>query len=474
MGFDCSGFDKDIAGTSVSVVIDDSHPLVKLANKLPWEDILAVVTPDLQQTEKLKWWVGRPLRVRIHLGVYLLQQMYNLTDRQAEYAVKDNAAFQLFCGRNIVDSWNCPDHTKIESFRSRLSPETQRKIANLMASVAVKNNYACPKSVDIDSTVQEANITPPSKPKLLLKIALLAKKVGGYLAEFTGNREFKYQVKCGNLRRMILFYYTIMRKRQDSGNARLKLLQRMWRDVAAMVIPIANAAHQLLALCPLNKYWHIRYAVEQLLWRGMKVLEAMHQQLFTDDECDGWIHSLHAYEVAAFNKNKIVKGVQYGRAFQVGRVEGNFAFVAKNESLKMYDAQSLPAIIHEHGKIFDGTQIESLAIDRGYYSNDNKKFLDDSSVKEFLLPKPSHSRGPLSKPTLTPDRALELHNRRSGIEAIISHIKHGGQMRRSRMKSDNTTLAAGYASVLGFNLRQLKRYAMGVVHPKDGHLAQMA
>lgn len=48
---------------------------------------------------------------------------------------------------------------------------------------------------------------------------------------------------------------------------------------------------------------------------------------------------------------------------------------------------------------------------------------------------------------------------------MIGHLKQGWQMGRSRMKLDNTTLAAGYASVLGFNLHQLKRYAIGKVYP---------
>jgi len=46
-----------------------------------------------------------------------------------------------------------------------------------------------------------------------------------------------------------------------------------------------------------------------------------------------------------------------------------------------------------------------------------------------------------------------LYCRRSGIEALISQTKHGGQLERSWMKSDRTTLSAGYAAVLGFNLR---------------------
>ena len=57
--------------------------------------------------------------------------------------------------------------------------------------------------------------------------------------------------------------------------------------------------------------------------------------------------------------------------------------------------------------------------------------------------------------------AQKLHNRRAGIEPLIGHLKQGWQMGRSRMKSDATTLSAGYSSVLGFNLRQLKRYLSG-------------
>lgn len=34
--------------------------------------------------------------------------------------IKDNAAFQLFCGRDIVNKWHAPDHTKIEDFRYEL------------------------------------------------------------------------------------------------------------------------------------------------------------------------------------------------------------------------------------------------------------------------------------------------------------------------------------------------------------------
>ena len=56
------------------------------------------------------------------------------------------------------------------------------------------------------------------------------------------------------------------------------------------------------------------------------------------------------------------------------------------------------------------------------------------------------------------EREEELINRRSGIEPLIGHLKQGWQMGRSRMKSDKTIEASGYAAVLGFNMRQLIRH----------------
>jgi IS5 family transposase len=134
MSINIDGFSNPILARDVVIAIAAKHPLVVLANTLPWEQMLALVLPDLQRTEHCCWWVGRPLRVRIHLGIYLLQQWFDLTDRQAEYALHDNAAFQLFCGYGLMKHWHVPDHTKIEEFRSRLLTETQRQLANSIGS----------------------------------------------------------------------------------------------------------------------------------------------------------------------------------------------------------------------------------------------------------------------------------------------------------------------------------------------------
>jgi len=462
MSLNVEGFDQVVQAGSICIEISSQHPLIKLAQKLPWDALLEIMLADLQRTQKLRWWVGRPLRIRIHLGIYLLQQLFDLTDRYAEYALHDNAAFRIFCGYGLMEKWHVPDHTKIEEFRSRLLPETQRKLANFIAAHAVKLNYANPSKLDIDSTVQEANISYPSAANLLVKIAALAKKLVNPLNQLKDKLTQTYQVNLKRLKALLLYHFLL--KRDQKHELSVATLKSLWREVFEQVWPIVKNSYQLINLFSLPKYWNLRRALEQLQWRGYRFLELLYQELFEDIMPVTKMYSLHAYEVHCFNKGKLSKKKEYGRAFQLGRIEGNFMLVGECTSVLMPDAQSLPAMVKEHEYLFSEKVLASHATDKGYYALDNLKLLEEKQVKEIGLPRPNRVlHAPQNK---TCGEVMEqLHNSRAGIEALIGHLKHGWQMGRSRMKSDNTTLASGYAAVLGFNLRQLKRYAVGKVCP---------
>lgn len=461
MSLDVEGFDSTIKGISLSLTITDEHPLVKLANRLPWQTMLEKILPDLQRTEKFLWWRGRPLRIRIHLGIYLLQKMLNLTDRQAEYALRDNAAFRVFCGYGILPKWHAPDHTKIEEFRSRLLPETQRQLANLMAAQAVKLNYACPTQLDVDSTVQEANISHPSSANLLVKVSILAKRVANALVELKNGVGAQYPLCLKAIKARVLDYFLLKRKNPEHGQNALK---KLWSAVSSQVMPILKDSYQLIPYVALSKYAHLRRALEQFQWRGYQVLSQIHEECFEGNKPKTILYSLHAYSVACFNKKKLNKKIEYGRAYQLGRIGGNFLFVGECTSLRMPDALSLPKMVLEHQLLFGKNQLESIAVDKGYYALKNQTFLQNQNIQEIYLPKPERE---LNAPRLFLNHEIreQLHNRRAGIEPLIGHAKHGGQLGKSRMKSDLTTLSAGYASILGFNLRQLKRAVLGKIRP---------
>ena len=83
----------------------------------------------------------------------------------------------------LMSMKHAPDHTKIEAFRSRLTAETQRRLANLISQQAVRLSYANSSELDVDSTVQEANIAYPALVNLLIKVAIVASRVGKGLNE---------------------------------------------------------------------------------------------------------------------------------------------------------------------------------------------------------------------------------------------------------------------------------------------------
>jgi transposase, IS5 family len=170
--------------------------------------------------------------------------------------------------------------------------------------------------------------------------------------------------------------------------------------------------------------------------------------------------SFHAKAISCFNKGKLGKGLQFGRAFQVGRIGGNFLVASSSTSLGMEDTDSVRPMVGVHQDLFGQGTLRSCGTDKGYYSGANRKYLEAlEGLDEFCLQQPGVDL------TRLLEGEAEIHarlvNRRSGIEPLIGHAKHGGQLGRSRMKQDETTLAAGYGAVGGFNLRQLVRHLLG-------------
>jgi IS5 family transposase len=170
--------------------------------------------------------------------------------------------------------------------------------------------------------------------------------------------------------------------------------------------------------------------------------------------------SFHAKAISCFNKGKLSKGLQFGRAFQLGRMGGNFLLVGSCTSLRMEDTDSVRPMIGDHQELFGKGTLKSCGTDKGYYSAANRRYLQSlDGLDAFCLQQSGLDLNRLSEGEA--EIYARLVNRRSGIEPLIGHAKHGGQLGQSRMKQDETTLAAGYSAAGGFNLRQLVRHLLG-------------
>ena len=354
--------------------------------------------------------------------------------------------------------WYVPDHTKIEEFRSRLSPETQRQMANVVAVWATALGFADPAAMDIDSTVQEANIAYPSDAHLMVKMVLLVNKVWTYMKQniafFT---DFLPEMDVKAVKAQARTY--LFRDRQDAEQAKT-LLQALWHEALTQIGHVRKYFDVLLNYDIHRMPWNIRRALDQVNEHCSNLF--LHVASFL---CRGVVvpdkaFSLHAKAVSCFNKGKAAKGVQFGRAFQLGRIGGNFLLVDACTSIRMEDKAAVRPMLEEHQRLFGAGSLTSAGTDKGYYSGANRKYLRAvEGLKEFCLQQPGLDPRTLSESDA--ETHARLVDRRAGIDPLIGHAKHGGQLGQSRMKTDATTLAAGYAAIGGFNLRQLIRHLLG-------------
>lgn len=457
------GLTAALSGGTVAVAVRDDHPLLVLGNCLSWDRLRDLVEDDLKKTAKGCWWLGRRLKVRIHLAAFLLQKLYDMTDRQVEYALKDNAAFRIFAGVRAIADWHAPDHTKIEEFRSRLSPETQRKLANEVAKFAVGLGFADASETDFDSTVQEANISYPADAIIMTKLCGLGKKVIDYLrGKARGFLADDLSVDMKGVKETARGYFFM--PKNAAIEKRRAAFAELFQVVKGQMRPVVQACAAIDARRLKALPWNIRQAVDQINAKAWRYLLDVAHFTRTNTMKAGKILSLHAEAIACIKKGKVGKDKEFGRVYQLGRIKGNFLFALASTSLKMNDKTSFAPLLREHAALFGEGTLQSATADKGYWSAKNQKELTKKRVVESGLQRPSNVKATEGFPTL--ERQEELRDRRAGIEPMIGHTKHGGQLGRSRMKSDATTLAAGYSSVLGLNLRQLIRHQGGKMKNK--------
>ena len=336
-----SGVVCKVQAGKVLVNVTEQHPLIRLSQSLPWQTLVDTILPELKKTKKGCWWLGRKLKVRTHLGVYLLQQLFNKTDRQIEYDVKDNAAYQLFCGIDIVEKWHAPDHTKIEEFRSRLSEETQQSLANLMAKQAVLLGFANPSNIDIDSTVQEANMHYPADSCLLKKLGAMSTKVAHYLNDTLKgclNKPLVVDMKRISSASRDYFFLPKNSTKEVKNNKMTALLNVVIEETSALI----NRCKHLNADFIATASWGIKRTIEQINTLAEQYIEDVSYFLTEGMVAPAKALSFHLKEVACFTKGKLGKKYQFGRCVQLGRIDGNFLFVTKSTSVHMMDKTSLP------------------------------------------------------------------------------------------------------------------------------------
>lgn len=441
---------------SLTLHVSASHPLIRLANAINWKEMSKISDADLKLTTvRGFWWLGRRLCLRTHLAVMVLQSLLKETDRGIEARIQDTPVLQVFAGRGVVPGWKCPDHTKVQEFRNRLSPETHKRLGFLVVGLADKLGFADLSWMDVDSTVQEANIAYPSDASLMKKLSEKCHKVMSYLKVEGVRLSKSLTPDIDAIRNRAKGYFFLPK------TVSIEIRRKQFQDYHALVKqelrPIVQYLRKMTGVRLRRLPWNIRQDVEMIQAKGWRYLLDVAHFVRTHSVQPKKILSLHAEEVACIRKGKVGKDNEFGRVFHLGRVGGNFMICFGATSVRMNDKKSFPDILAEFQACFGPHTLSEVGTDKGYYSKKNILAAETLSINADGIQRPRNvnlSGAPRA------DRARTLRARRSGIEPLIGHVKRYG-LGKSRMKRDESTHSSGYRSALGFNLHQMIRHFTG-------------
>lgn len=145
----------------VNQVCPDNRFLEEMDKVIPWHEIEEWFHKEVKRRLRN---VGRPsYPILLMFKIHLLQQWYNLSDRETEFQICDRLSFRKFLGLGIEDS--VPDATTIENFRHMLERiNASAVLLEVLDNYFSKIGLIKKEGNIIDATFMRANSKPHIDP----------------------------------------------------------------------------------------------------------------------------------------------------------------------------------------------------------------------------------------------------------------------------------------------------------------------
>jgi IS5 family transposase len=444
MSIDISTINYPIKNNLKTIIhVPANHFLLILSESIPWEEYALIAIEDLYKDRKKS---GKKLNIRLHLGAFLLQTIFRWTDRELEENLKYYCPARIFCG--IKNEQISYDHSAYVKFRNRLSDETASKFNISLLKVANIKGFTGAAFVDVDSTVQEANIEYPADIRMMQSIFRKGVKLLNGLGE-AGSSTAKNLLSCFDLKSTERLFksYFFAKKSNDGFELKVKVFSEAHKISIKMVEAILSIQNKLKDyVLP----WNYKRDNEQLTGVAPTLLNQINHFIKHGEVAPNKILSLHASEVKCISKGKAGKPYEFGRKFFIGRLPGNYSFTMTDNNFALEDSDSLEKVLNNFEEIFNKSP-DSISGDQAFWSRQNLKACEIKKINEIGICPRGHKNWRIDE-----SKIEEMATRRSKVEPIIGHLKRRG-MGKSKMKSDSMTRLDGQRSSLSLNLSRFAR-----------------
>lgn len=369
--------------------------------------------------------------------------------------------------RHFVRIYNGPmiDFTTFDRLKNHIKPQTWKKVNELLARAAVKEELIEGDQVRLDTTAVETNVHWPTDSSLLWDtyrtLARLIEQIREIDPALVGGR----RLLLGKVKRL---HHKITRKASKHSGSTQALeplytkLFRLVENILQWSDEIAESLGRKISqrrYSPLVQTTAADCLQELVHYRGLgeRVLGQARRRIIDEEKVpnEEKIFSIFEPHTELLKRGKAGKPIEFGHMIQIQQVEGKFITDYEVFETKPVEYELVSPALERHKKLF-GQYPETLTADKGYY--ENMEQIDHLSETIDLVAIGKKGKRTPEQTQRETDPAFRHAQRfRAGVEGTISFLKRVLGMFRCYSKGWEHYVATIGATVLAHNLLILAR-----------------
>jgi hypothetical protein len=368
---------------------------------------------------------GRPaLRARYVLGTLILKHHFELSDDDIVQLIIENPYLQYFIGLARFTTTAPFETSSLSRVRERLGEKTFEEFEQTLIATLVAQKVIKAKSLQVDATVFESDITYPTDCGLLEKARRFCVKQIQQLSHVV---EKKVRTYCRIAKKQYLNFTKKKRKTK-------KQIRRMHKALLQYVRRNIGQLSELIAHAQARGHVIAEKVAETL--ETVKRIYAQQREMYQEKKKSiaNRIVSLAKPYVRPIVRGKNGKDVEFGAKAQLSYVDGYLfvdalSFDNFNESTKL--ETSVEAYRRRFGKLPD-----DISMDQIYGTHDNRKYLHELGIRTSVkkLGRPSTDEASASETRWRKRKQRE----RNRIEGAIGNGKTCHDLGVVRARSPKT------------------------------------